>query len=360
MWKEAQKWERDWHGTCANKVAGEYHQVSFIAPRMGLERVQGTSQFLFDLEGKQVLDIGGGAASLLLKCMNVKGKVVDPLHFPDWVYARYDCAGIEWDRKKGEDVNENGYDEVWIYNCLQHTENPKKVIDAARQAAKLLRIYEYVDVPVCSGHIHTLREADLNRWLGGEGKREDKHRYYGVFPSNVNTGIYWDRIHRREGKNTWRVKDMLNDYVLDKIVGSVLELGCGVGVLARRIAGEYVGLDVSQEAVRIMREQGFNARVQTVPPIGISADTIIGLEFLEHLDEGDRLATIKEASMNSKRAIFSVPDNCMPPEDIIEHRVMYNMDSFASFLSQAFQDVHIEMVEDKGTGYLVGVCSCPQ
>jgi len=356
-WSDAQAWERDWHGTCQNKVAGEYHQVSFIAPRLGLERVPGTSEWWFDLGGKRVLDIGGGGASLLLKCRNVKGKVVDPLAFPDWVYARYECAGIEWERIQGEAVRENGYDEAWIYNCLQHTENPKAVVDAARRAAKLVRVYEYVNVPVCAGHISTLSEAELNRWLGGEGKREDKHRYYGVFPSNVNTAAYWDRIHRREGANTWRVKDALNEYVLGQIEGSVLELGCGAGVLARRIDGAYKGLDISPEAVRLMREQGFDAEVRGVPPIGEKADTIVGLEFLEHLDEGERLEVILAASGLCKRAIFSVPDDCMGPEDIIEHRVVYDRDSFASFLGQAFEDVRVERVEDKGTGYLVGVCA---
>ena len=107
-WNEAQEWEKDWHGTCANKVADEHHQVTFIAPRMGLEALPRKDMFLFDLGGKRILDIGGGASSLLLKCINGTGKVIDPLNFPDWVYARYDCDGIEWERKKGEDIDETG------------------------------------------------------------------------------------------------------------------------------------------------------------------------------------------------------------------------------------------------------------
>jgi len=358
QWTEAQEWERDWHGNCVNKVGGEWHQVQTIAPKIGLERIPTIKNTpVFDLGGRSVLDIGGGAASLLLKCINVKGKVVDPLHFPDWVYARYDCAGIEWEIKKGEDIDEIGYDEVWIYNCLQHSENPKGIIDNARRAGKLIRIYEYINIPICAGHIHTLKEGELNRWLGGEGKVEEGKRYYGVFPTNVNTQAYWDRIHRQEGARTWRVKKSLNAYVLNEIKGSVLELGCGVGVLAREIRGDYLGLDISPSAVDIMRNQGFKAEVRKIPPIDAHpVDTVVGLEFLEHLDDEDRLAVIQETSHICKKAIFSVPDNCMPPEDIIEHRVTYDQQSFLEFLSVAFSDVRVESVIDNGTSYLVGVC----
>lgn len=352
QWKKAQEWEKEWHGNCVNKVGGEWHQVTEIAPRMGLVRDPSINFTpVFDLKGKSVLDIGGASASLLLKCTNVKGKVVDPIKFPSWTYARYDCAGIDWEIKKGEDIDETGYDEVWIYNTLQHVENPKKIIDNARRAGKLIRIFEYINIPVCEGHIHTLREADLNRWLGGEGKVEDDKRYFGVFPTNINTQTYWDKIYRKEGKDTWRVKDKLNNFVLSKIEGSVLELGCGVGVLARKIKGEYLGLDISPVAVNIMREQGFNAEVRDIPPINTGKfDTIVGLEFLEHID--DRLAVIKEASRLCQQAIFSVPDNCMPPEEIAEHRVMYDLKSFTKFLGKAFENVEVISIDK----YLVGVC----
>ena len=350
-WEKAQEWEKNWHSKCLNKVLGEFHQMQTIAPKMGLFVYRDNKdQILIDMKDKSVLDIGGGAASILLKCINVKGKVVDPIKFPDWVYARYDCAGIEYDIKKGEDIDEIGWDEVWIYNCLQHCENPKKIIDNACRTGKIIRVFEYINIPACLGHIHTLREAELNQWLGGEGKVEDNKRYYGVFPSNVNTAHYWDEIHRREGKNTWRVKKEVNDYVLSEIEGSVLELGCGVGVLAREIKGDYLGLDISPEAVRIMQEQGFKAEVREIPPINAKADTIVGLEILEHID--NRMETIKEVARSCKKAIFSVPNNCMSPSGVNEHRIMYDQQSFVKFLGQVFSKVKIKVINK----YLVAVC----
>jgi len=350
-WKKAQVYEKNWHNKCLNKILGELHQMQVIAPKMGLSVYRNNKdQILIDMKGKSVLDIGGGAASILLKCINVKGKVVDPIKFPDWVYARYDCAGIEWEIKKGEDIDETEFDEVWIYNCLQHVDNPKKIVDNARKAGKIIRIFEYINIPICPGHIHTLREAELNKWLGGEGKTENGKRYFGVFPSNVNTAHYWNNIYRQEGKDTWRVKKEVNDYVLSEIEGSVLELGCGVGVLARQIKGDYLGLDISPEAVRIMRKQGFKAEVRDILPINAKADTIVGLEFLEHIDK--RIEVIKEVAKSCKKAIFSVPNDCMPPSEVNEHRVVFNEDSFKKFLEQAFSKIEIKVIDK----YLVAVC----
>jgi len=353
-WHEAQKWEKEWHGNCVNKVLGEYHQIMVIAPKMGLTTVRtNKNSYTIDMKNKSVLDIGGGSASLLLQCINVRGKVVDPIKFPDWTYARYDCAGIDWEIKKGEDVDETGYDEVFIYNCLQHVEDPKKIIFNAKKAGKLIRIFEYINIPICAGHIHTLKESELNQWLGGEGKVEENKRYYGIFPSNINSKEYWDKIYRHEGKDTWRVKKELNDFVLSKIKGSVLELGCGVGILAKEIKGEYLGLDISSVAVQIMHEQGFKAEIRNIPSINTKKfDTIVGLELLEHLDKNDRLETIIEANKLCNQAIFSVPNNCMSPEDEAEHRVMFNEQSFKKFLEKAFTNVEIIVIDE----YLVGIC----
>jgi len=353
-WNEAQKWEKDWHGNCINKVLGEYHQITTIAPKMGLTPIRtNKNSYTIDMKNKSVLDIGGGSASLLLQCINVKGKVVDPIQFPEWTYARYNCAKIDWEIKKGEDVDETNFDEVWIYNCLQHVEDPKKIIANAKRAGKLIRLFEYINIPLCAGHIHTLTEAKLNQWLGGEGKVEENKRYYGIFPTNINSKEYWDKIYRHEGKNTWRIKKKLNNFVLSKVKGSVLELGCGVGVLAKEIKEEYLGLDISSVAIQIMDEQGFKAEIRDIPSINTEKfDTIVGLEILEHLDNDDRLKTIVEANELCNQAIFSVPNNCMPPEEIAEHRTMFNEKSFKKFLEKAFKHVEIFVMDE----YLVGVC----
>lgn len=189
-WRAAQEWERNWWDTCANTYGEEQKQLLY-ADRMGLKAFHdGKSPYNFDLDGISVLDIGGGPCSLLLKCTDVVGKVIDPLKFPAWVSMRYQAAGIAFEQMRGEDIEETGWDEAWLYNVLQHVEDPAQVICNAQRAAGLIRIFEWIDTPTNAGHLHSLTEAQLNDWLKGEGRIEQftgQHMqgmsYYGIFPT---------------------------------------------------------------------------------------------------------------------------------------------------------------------------------
>lgn len=194
-WQVAQRWEKVWWAACANTFGEEEKQLLY-AKRMGLEFFHdGRSPYNFDLCGKAVIDIGGGACSLLLKCVNVRGTVVDPIleKLPNWVQARYDHVNVQtYPNLAGEDLPDwFDFDEVWIYNTLQHVKDPEAVIENARQAGKLIRLFEWVDTPVNEGHLHSLSEVQLNEWLGGEGRIEELNGeanchgrcYYGVFPT---------------------------------------------------------------------------------------------------------------------------------------------------------------------------------
>ena len=196
-WQKAQEFEKDWWGNCANTFGEETKQFLY-ADRMGLKTFHnGKSPFNFDIQ-KSILDIGGGPVSLLLKCKyqipkfpNFRRVVTDPLKLPNWAKERYEKAGIEFYDDKGEDINslKTKFDEVWIYNVLQHTENPEKVIQNAKKVGRLIRIFEWIDTGTSDGHIHNLTEEKLNKWLGGEGKVEQLKGqntcfgkcYYGVF-----------------------------------------------------------------------------------------------------------------------------------------------------------------------------------
>jgi len=119
----------------------------------------------------------------------VRGKVIDPLKFPNWVGARYKAAGIGYERTKAEEMRERGWDEALIYNVLQHCEDPQRAIRKTRLAAKIIRVFEWIGTPENIGHPHSLTEPRLNRWLKGEGKIEEIRgqnncwgkAYYGVF-----------------------------------------------------------------------------------------------------------------------------------------------------------------------------------
>ena len=185
-WKQDQEWEANWWGDCLN-IYGEETKQRHYAECMGLQELSNSQfSFYYDLGGASVLDIGGGPSSLLLKCVN-RGRslVLDPLKYPDWTYARYDHAGIEWAITKGEDIDETGFDEVWIYNVLQHVVDPVAIINNAKRAGNIIRVFEWLEIGVAPGHPWNLLEDQMNEWLGGYGKvNADVPRgkeYYGIF-----------------------------------------------------------------------------------------------------------------------------------------------------------------------------------
>jgi len=157
--------ESNYWGDCCNTF--DEDQKHYVYARyMGLKQVG----YSFDVEGKSIIDIGGGPTSMLLKTINLgAGLVVDPLRYPEWTYERYSCKGIGCQICRGEDLNHVDFDEAWIYNCLQHADDPELIIKNALRAAKTLRLFEWVDIPPHDGHPIELKKKKLDRWIEQEG-----------------------------------------------------------------------------------------------------------------------------------------------------------------------------------------------
>jgi len=191
-WKKAQVFEKDWWGNCANTVWEDNKQME-LAKYLGLKIVPNAyTDLRIPMNGQTVLDIGGGPSSILLKCENVKGMVIDPCDYPDWVIGRYNACGIGCVKDKGENIDDTFkdgmFDEVWIYNCLQHTEDPKKIIRNAQRVGKIIRLFEWIETGTNDGHPHEFTKEVLEDWLHGEGKvvnlsAKGLHgqAFYGVF-----------------------------------------------------------------------------------------------------------------------------------------------------------------------------------
>jgi SAM-dependent methyltransferase len=195
-WKDVNEWEKYWWGNCTNTFNEERKQLVY-ARRMELKFcTEDWRPFTIDMDHKSVLDIGGGPVSLLLKCINVDGTVVDPCEFPRWIYQRYGDANIHFLLIKGEEVDhhfeDEVFDEVWIYNCLQHTEDPEKILRNAKKVSKLIRLFEWIDKPVEEGHPQVLtQELFTSNLPNGEYTMEyiDEDGctgmcIYGSFPGN--------------------------------------------------------------------------------------------------------------------------------------------------------------------------------
>jgi 2-polyprenyl-3-methyl-5-hydroxy-6-metoxy-1,4-benzoquinol methylase len=184
-WKNAQDFEINWHNNNPF-IYREQVKQEVYALKIGLV----LDYQDYDLKGQRIIDIGSGDCSMLLKYKNHNSVAIDPLmnKFPKWVKQRYKESGIEPMVAKGEELDLKGFDEAWIYNCLQHTQDPELVIKNVKKSAKIVRVFEWIDMPISEGHIHTLKEDKLNDWLKGKGKTEVVNDrgcrgrcYYGVF-----------------------------------------------------------------------------------------------------------------------------------------------------------------------------------
>lgn len=171
---EHQKYEREWWGNCANTFSEEARQITY-AHRMGLVNTPDpyTGRWpQYDLGNKSILDIGGGPSSLLLKCINHGScAIVDPCPYPEWTRRRYALAGITVFEEPAESFSSRQkFDEAWIYNVLQHVQDPFEVINCAKQHAKVLRIFDWINTPPSLGHPHTLTKNLLDQWIGCDGE----------------------------------------------------------------------------------------------------------------------------------------------------------------------------------------------
>ncbi len=156
---------------CANTYNEERKQHVY-AQYMGLKPDKGWP-YGYKASGS-ILDIGGGPVSLLLKTTGYRSaKVQDPTNYPSWVYQRYIDHGIAISRTPGERmigdleslswITPAQYDEVWVYNCLQHTEDPKRILDNVvaylTPKGRVFRFFEWTNIPPHEGHPHMITDS---------------------------------------------------------------------------------------------------------------------------------------------------------------------------------------------------------
>jgi hypothetical protein len=149
----------------ANHI-GEQIKQTYCAQFMGIEFQQ---NHLYDLQGKNILEIGAGPVGLSLRCYNGRRKVIEPLSYPQWVWDRYHYFGVETEQVGAEYMQESGWDEVWVLNTLQHVDDLQKTINNIKKSAKVLRIFDWLNIPADEGHPNVLTKEILDDSFGING-----------------------------------------------------------------------------------------------------------------------------------------------------------------------------------------------
>lgn len=183
--------------------------------------------------------------------------------------------------------------------------------------------------------------------------------------NNPNSEAAWDSLWKAEGDDTWRTYPILFSRITALIPPgtSVLDVGCGVGVLLDKLKAERncntFGCDISPSAVLAAAKKGhqtFQLDLNQGPPY-IDHDVVVATELLEHLDD-DTLHDFLVACMDSgKRCLFAVPNNCLGPDEEPQHVRKWTAKSFKDHLWKYFPGrVRVECIDD-GCPRLLAVCN---
>lgn len=167
--KHAQEEELAFWQTPGAELGEQLKQITYTK-YLGLEfKHDGNSPFVIYKDGLDILDVGGGPVSLLLKTVAENKVVVDPCNFDEWVLSRYKTNTVRYNKSEAESMKYTEiFDEVWMYNVLQHTEDPDKIFENIHRALKkggVFRFLDWVDTPTNVAHPISLTAEQVSESL---------------------------------------------------------------------------------------------------------------------------------------------------------------------------------------------------
>lgn len=156
-WQLAQKWELMWATQEEQKSMREtYSKIYMQLFGYDIEK---------DFQGKTILEIGCGMfPTALWATGKKKATVVDPLtkQFSMDVHHYWNDNNIFAVPEKFEYWNRTEFfDEVWLFNVLQHVFDPELLLERLKGSGSNVRVFECVDVPADDKHHPHMITLDL-------------------------------------------------------------------------------------------------------------------------------------------------------------------------------------------------------
>lgn len=176
-WQRAQIEERKYHTLTKSEGVNHYAKT--------YEQYFNFLDIVPDLRERRIAEVGPADIPALSFCSNVGfSYIVEPL--PSDILSTFGIAIL---KKKAEDVNFKYTDEVWLFNVLQHVEDPAKIVENAKKAS-VVRFFEPINYGIDACHLHNLTMEMFKEWFGdvgyypGNKKAECFHQWecaYGVY-----------------------------------------------------------------------------------------------------------------------------------------------------------------------------------
>jgi len=161
-WHEAQEGERRFHNN---------HNQSFVSMRTMYESSY-KQYFAYveidtDLKGKRILEIGCADIPALYFCSNyIDSAIIEPLPSKtlDWIAGHMDITIY---REPAETLElDEQYDEIWLFNVLQHVIDPDKIVSNCKEWAHRIRYFEPIDTAINEVHPHSFTLEQYKAWFG--------------------------------------------------------------------------------------------------------------------------------------------------------------------------------------------------
>jgi len=169
---------------------------------------------------------------------------------------------------------------------------------------------------------------------------------------NLNNKDYWNFVYDKEGTNTWRVYPKTNQKILEEIKQNklILELGCGMGVLAKQLIqnkNEYIGIDISDRPKQTIHRAGGLFIQENILEFEKTSykifDYVIATEFLEHFEDPNQILKItKQFLAPSGTALFAVPNNVLGNDECKEHHQKFTPNTITELFYKHFKHVEIK------------------
>ena len=163
---------------------------------------------------------------------------------------------------------------------------------------------------------------------------------------NPNTAEFYDRYWGGDESQSYLADKQLDEiaaYIVRRFgepPKRVMDLGGGVSRIARlakRAGHKPLVVDFSQAALDVMRAEGIETVCYDIarwsdgePLLCNGVDITTCTETLEHLEQP--AAAVRMAAAHSKRAFFTVPNDCLGPEECETHLRKYTLSLLRTLL----------------------------
>lgn len=158
-WQQAQKAEREFHdGRGLEQKLEDYAKFYRTCLRLlDIDRVY----------VRNVLEVGCADIPLLHYHLQSESSVCEPMPSPI-LHKICHIEKISMHYCKFEDLEEPSeqFNEVWIFNVMQHIQDPEKFIEKAKRIGKSILFFEPIDWPIEIYHPFSYTLDDYKRWFG--------------------------------------------------------------------------------------------------------------------------------------------------------------------------------------------------